>query len=135
MRLPISSLALALLLAAPAAALADHAVAGNNQTVTFSCAEDPAVSITGNQNTITITGKCTSISLSGNQNRITAASASALLVAGNKNTAAVARVDEILVPGNENKITYEGPVSAKGKTRITKVGNKNTVSKAAPRKP
>ena len=135
MRLPISALALALLLAPSAQAFADHAVAGNNQKATFSCAEDPSVSITGNQNTITITGKCTSISLAGNQNRITAASSSALLVSGNGNTAAIARVDAIVVPGNENKITYEGALTAKGKTRITKVGNKNTVSKSSPKKP
>lgn len=135
MRLPISSLALALLLAASGPAFADHAVAGNDQKVTVSCAEDPSVSITGNQNTVTITGKCTAISLAGNQNRITAASSSALLVAGNGNTAAIGRVDAIVVPGNENKITYEGALTAKAKTRIQKVGNKNTVSKTSPKKP
>ena len=109
-------------------ASADVSIVDNNQTVIVDCAKDPNVSIAGNGAKVTLNGTCKAIVLAGNSATVTG-SAGSVSVAGNENTATLDTVDSLSVTGNKNKITYAKASDAKKKTRVSNLGNDNTVTK------
>ena len=94
----------------------------------FNSAAATNVSIAGNGAKVTLNGTCKAIVLAGNSATVTG-SAGSVSVAGNENTATLDTVDSLSVTGNKNKITYAKASDAKKKTRVSNLGNDNTVTK------
>src|SRR5690242_8168497 len=124
---------LAPLLALLGLAIADRAAAGNyldsGKTVAHDCAKDPVVNVTGNDNTLTVTGPCTTLNVTGNHNTLTVASVATLNVHGNTNTTTVTAVDTINAYGNQNKVTWTKGVTGK-KPTLNNLGTDNKVGPA-----
>ena len=84
------TLALALALAAaPLVAHADgqvHTYDDNKKGTSIACAKGDSVVISGNDDTIGITGPCASVTVSGNGNYVSIDAVAAISTPGNKNT-------------------------------------------------
>lgn len=108
-------------------AAADAMFADNGKTATVDCAKDSSVAITGNENTITLTGTCEAVLVSGNKAKVTGSSKK-VVVSGNENTVDLDVVDNLLVSGNSNTVSYKKASDAKKKPKVSNPGNKNKVS-------
>ena len=110
-------------------AAADVSLVDNHETVTVDCAEDPNVSIMGNDATVTLTGTCKNVSISGNHATVSG-SATSVSISGNHNTANLDAVDSLLVAGNFNTATYKTTVDPKlKKTKTSNTGHENTITR------
>lgn len=119
-------LLVSLLIASPA--FAEAMLADDDGTVAVDCTKDKAVMVSGNHNTITIKGKCTSVMLSGNTNTVTGESTIGLEISGNENTVNVGRIDSIRVSGDNNKVSWKKPAT-KPKTAVADTGDGNKLAK------
>jgi hypothetical protein len=111
-------------------AFAKDAYMENHATASHDCSKAPEAMITGNENTITFTGTCTSIAVMGNQNKITVASTAKLSVMGNENTIDVHAIGHLRTTGNKNTVSWTKALSGdKPGMRNTGKDNKITQSK------
>ena len=111
-------------------AFAKDAYMENHTTGSHDCSKAPDVAITGNENTITFTGSCTSIAVMGNRNKITVASTAKLNVMGNENTIDVDAIGHLGTTGNKNTVSWKKALSGdKPGMRNTGKDNKITQSK------
>ena len=100
------ALAALLSLSVTGVAAADVTLSDDNATVTHDCAADGALTVAGNNITVTLTGTCTDIVMSGNTNTLTG-STKAIMLSGNANTASLDVVDKIVASGNMNTATWK----------------------------
>jgi len=109
-------------------AAAEVTLSDDNATVTHDCAADGALTVAGNNITVTLTGSCTDVVISGNTNTLTG-STKAIMLSGNTNTASLEVVDKIVASGNMNTATWKRTSNPKKlkKPRISKPGNQNTI--------
>jgi hypothetical protein len=101
----------------------------NDKVLTHDCAKDPAVSVLGNKNKITITGTCKRIDVAGDDNTLIVASVTNVSISGNKNTLTIEAVDQINAAGNENTVTWKKGVAGP-KAKVSTLGSKNSVTQA-----
>lgn len=101
----------------------------NKQTWTHDCAKEPSLHLTGNENTVTVTGTCKNIIVGGNKNKLTVAAVTDTGVGGNENTIIVEATDRIVVTGNKNTVTYTKLLS-KPKIHVANTGKDNSVTQS-----
>lgn len=136
-----STLALSLILS-PVAALADdddpptggekspNTFDGNGETASLICTDEaPTASVSGSNNTITITGPCTEVAVQGASNTVAVAAVKTLDVQGASNQVAAELVTKIVVQGSGNKVTWKKSPTKKKRPIVKKSGVDNRVSK------
>ena len=119
--------ALAFVIGLSGVAFGDAHVMGNNKTLTIDCAKDKSAMVMGNQNTITMTGTCSSLSVQGNKNIIKSETATAVDVLGNDNTVTVTAADTISITGNTNHVSWKKGATGKAPS-VTDTGKDNKVT-------
>ena len=105
-------LALAIVAAPQLARAESHSLVDNNKHKTIACKKGDDVAITGNKNTVTVTGECAAVAVAGNDNTVTIEAAGA-----------------IATPGNKNTVTWKRGLDGKDPA-VSTTGNGNNVSKA-----
>lgn len=84
-------------------------LAGNDLRETMAC-KGGAVSVSGSNNTLTLTGSCTQISVNGSDNRVTAATVGRIVLVGSGNRVTWAKAirgnkPPSTVTGSDNRVT------------------------------
>ncbi|MHA7632485.1 DUF3060 domain-containing protein [Corallococcus sp. M7] len=87
-------------------------VTGNEETATHACKPGSTVEITGNDNTVTLTGECKSVTVNGNDNKVKVEATGAISVTGTTNAVTWKRglgksKPKVSRTGVDNKITQE----------------------------
>jgi len=118
----------AILVFLPSAAIADDDDDAAKLTM-IDCSKQADHSIADNNGKYEFTGACGAVSVTGNDNTLTIEKAKSLSLPGNKNAATVGMIDRISVVGNDNTVKWKKGLS-KAKPKISVVGNHNKVSKA-----
>lgn len=107
---------------------ADSMLAGNNQTLSIDCAKQKTVSVTGNDNKVTLTGTCTRVTLTGNGNTVTG-STGALTLTGNDNQVQADSLDSVHIMGKTNTVSWKRAVTGASPS-VSDMGKNNTVTQA-----
>ncbi|HTL36573.1 MAG TPA: DUF3060 domain-containing protein [Kofleriaceae bacterium] len=108
-------LSILFLAAAVAPAFADEPtwkVTANDASYSYVCGGDDWVAISGNGNSLTITGQCGLVEVAGSGNKIS-----------------IETVGTIKVNGNNNDVRYSGAPEGKTKPAIKNKGKANTIRK------
>jgi hypothetical protein len=100
----------------------------NKKTLNHDCGKDAVVVVSGNDNTFTLTGKCTTVTVAGNGNKVNADTVDGVIVSGTKNDVRVSAADRLMVSGNENSASYSKGVT-KDKPTVTNSGKNNKIIK------
>ncbi len=64
---------------------AEIALSENHRTLTQTCTERQTIAVSGNENTLHLSGPCSAVELSGNRNRVSLAEARQIGTPGNQN--------------------------------------------------
>lgn len=96
------------------------------KSVTHDCASDPALSVTGSGNQVTVTGACNLVDVMGSGNEVTIESSTKVQVTGSSNKVHVDASDRISLTGSSNQLTWKKGIKGK-KPKVSRTGVGNTV--------